>query len=538
MGRRGGGSGGFIGCWLVSAFVLFCLMVVWSLATPLGAASDEPAQIIKAAAVARGEFLGQPTQSTANSDRNHTGRAVMTVIVPATYGQSDVLANCYRHKVKVTAACAPGASQSGRLVAATTYVGRYPPLYYLLIGSPSLLWHSSAGIYLMRVLSGLVSSLLIGLAIAGAAVWGRSRLLLGGVVVATTPMVVFLSSVVNPSGMEIAASIAVWTLGLVLVRDRHEDPPTGLIVAFFVSACVLTATRSLSPLWLALIVLVLLCLEPQHCWQLLRRTSVRVGSAITALVTALSIVYIVAAQALAITASGIPLKASATAGTVINLYQGRASFYLNQTVGVFGWLDTPAPGAVVFLVGILVVGLLWLAFATARRRETVVLIGILVASVVLPIAIDVKNALQLHSDVWQSRYAMPLYVGVPLVAAAVAGRRRTIRDVPARRMIVIIAVVVAGCQWACYFVALHRYTVGGNGPVSITLHRAGGWTPPLPAALLLGLALVAVVAYAWTVLRLAGGGDHPTTPAVEDVAPEAAGAGPAEEPAPVPTTGH
>lgn len=59
MGALRGDRLGFSTCWAISTLVLFGLMVTWSFATPLGAASDEPAQIIKAAAVARGEFLGQ-----------------------------------------------------------------------------------------------------------------------------------------------------------------------------------------------------------------------------------------------------------------------------------------------------------------------------------------------------------------------------------------------------------------------------------------------------------------------------------------------
>jgi hypothetical protein len=496
----------FIACWLLSALVFFALTMAWSFATPLGAASDEPAQIIKAAAVARGEFLGQPTVPANNADRQHLGRAVMTVIVPATYGRDSDLANCYRHKPNVTAACAPGATTSGQLESATTYVGRYPPFYYLVVGLPSLVWHSSTGIYMMRVLSGAASALLLGLALAAAAVWGRSRLLVGGVVVAATPMVVFLGSVVNPSGLEITASIATWTTGLVLALDRRDEPPKGLIAAFISCACVLTVTRSLSPLWLALIVATLVCLEPGGCWKLLRMRQIRIGGVILVVMAALGTIYITAFDALAITASGIPLKSGATVSTVVNLYQARASFYLTQTVGVFGWLDTSAPWPIVFLVGLAVIGLIWLALATALRRHVAVLIGVLGIALVLPIAIDVKNALALHSDVWQSRYAMPLYVGIPLIAATLAGRRKAIGTAPARRIVVGIGVLLCGSQLVCFYVALHRYTVGINGPVSLLLHRSGGWSPPVPPIVLLGLATVIIASYAWLVIRLAGEG--------------------------------
>jgi hypothetical protein len=46
-----------LGIWLVSTSILFCLSVAWSFATPIGAAQDEPSQLVKASSVARGEIV-------------------------------------------------------------------------------------------------------------------------------------------------------------------------------------------------------------------------------------------------------------------------------------------------------------------------------------------------------------------------------------------------------------------------------------------------------------------------------------------------
>jgi hypothetical protein len=43
--------------WLLSTGILFCLCAAWSLATPIGAAQDEPSQLVKAASVVRGEII-------------------------------------------------------------------------------------------------------------------------------------------------------------------------------------------------------------------------------------------------------------------------------------------------------------------------------------------------------------------------------------------------------------------------------------------------------------------------------------------------
>ncbi len=504
----------FSTCWLLSALVLFALMVAWSFATPLGAASDEPTQIVKAAAVARGEFLGQPTGHQLETRVGHEGRAVMTVLVPAAYAQDADLALCYRHHPKRSAACAPAAGTSDRLVATTTYVGRYPPLYYLITGLPSRYLHSGGGIYFMRTLSALASALLLGLALTIAATLSRSRILIGGIALAATPMVIFLGSVINPSGLEVSASIAAWTTGLVLVLERASAPPTRLLVAFAVSGCILESTRGLSPLWLLLIAVTLVALEPRRCWELIRQRAVQIAAACVVVTGIVATAYIVLAQASAITPSGIPLPAHSTILSVADLFGSHSTGYVTQIIGDFGWLDTPAPFLAVFLIGAAIIGLLWLSFATSRRGHAAVLVGVLVAALIVPMAIDIKNALQIHNDVWQSRYTLPLYLGVPLVAAAISGRRKTIQSSHIRIMIVGTASTVAFCQFICFFSALHRYTAGLHGGLDPLARGRGIWAPPIPAVVLLVFAALATGLYGWWIVRL----DRSRSPAPSETA--------------------
>ena len=225
----------------------------------------------------------------------------------------------------------------------------------------------------------------------------------------------------------------------------------------------------------------------------------KIGAAVVITGGVLATLYILLAQATAITASGIPLSPHATAATVANLYVGRAPFYASQIIGVFGWLDTPAPLLVLLAIGAGIAGVAWLAFTTALRRHSAVLAGVLIASVFVPMAIDIRNALQIHNDVWQSRYAMPLYVGVPLVAAAIAGRSNAIKPTVARRWIVTVAIAVAGSQFVCFFMTLRRYVVGVNGGFNIFQHAHGGWSPPLPAAMCIVAAAVIAALYGWMI---------------------------------------
>ena len=57
----------------------------------------------------------------------------------------------------------------------STYVGRYPPLYYAIVGLPSLAWHTDVAGYLMRLVSGLLSVLFLGPAAAGFCLSGLAR---------------------------------------------------------------------------------------------------------------------------------------------------------------------------------------------------------------------------------------------------------------------------------------------------------------------------------------------------------------------------
>ena len=63
----------------------------------------------------------------------------------------------------------------------------------------------------MRLISGLLTALFIGLAIGISATWSNRRLLLLAVVTATTPMLLVFGSAVNPSGLEMASALCAWT---------------------------------------------------------------------------------------------------------------------------------------------------------------------------------------------------------------------------------------------------------------------------------------------------------------------------------------
>ena len=151
--------------WLVTFAPLVLISVAWSLAMPLRAAPDESAHIVRAAAIVRGEWIGR-------SAGPYRSPAETSVRVPGTFVLGGHL--CYVFKPAVPAGCQPPVRSSDAETATATYVGHYPPLFYLAVGWPSLLTSSTAAVYLMRVLGGVLCSGFVALAIASALRWSRS----------------------------------------------------------------------------------------------------------------------------------------------------------------------------------------------------------------------------------------------------------------------------------------------------------------------------------------------------------------------------
>src|ERR1700677_3250642 len=174
----------------VVVFVLaFVNMAVWSLATPFFASPDEPAQVARAVALVHGQLIGK----TVRNDGNPT----TDITIPTVYAAGSAYAGCFAFKDTVPASCAPRLTQSKAAVRPTTYVGRSPPLYYAIVGLPSLFTASSDGLYAMRLVSALLNAVFLALAALSVAAWSRSRFLLVGLLVAATPMTYFLGGVVN-----------------------------------------------------------------------------------------------------------------------------------------------------------------------------------------------------------------------------------------------------------------------------------------------------------------------------------------------------
>ena len=461
---------------------LSVLSGLWSIATPISAAPDEPAHFIKAASVVRGQFIGK--SSPAGS----------VVQVPEYIARTQAV-TCFAFHPEVTAACSPADPSPGdAIVDATTTAGLYNPVYYVLTGWPSLLFHDATGLYAMRIVSDILSSLFLAIGAVQLLSLRRRMLPLLGFAVAVTPMMLFLDGSENPNSLEAAAALATFVTMYMVVR--HHDPRLlpARAMAVLVTAGIGVTMRGLSPLWIAIALFApLTLLRADTAKDLVRSKWVWVTTAVLAAAAAFAIVWILATNSLgsAFVADGnaaVPgTGATPAAGFAVILF---GTFdYAKGLVGVFGWLDTPSPLAVFFAWAGFFGALFLVSVAVTRGRSRAMVLSAVGALVVLP---PVLQAVYIHNGgiIWQGRYGLPLFVCVVLTMALLTSEQLPELAVgTARALAITVATAWTLSQFYAFATALRRYAVGLTGSLGAFL-RDPSWSPPLgvlPSLVLFGV---------------------------------------------------
>ena len=482
--------------WLTAFAVLFVAAVAWSFASPLGSAPDEPAHLDRAASLVRGQLLGTPLPHPTRAQRG-----TVTVKVPEVFASLANDVGCYQFKSLVPAGCQRPLVPSRKDVLTQTYVGRYPPLYYAIVGLPTLVFVSVKGIYAARVLSGALSAAMLALAVASLARCRAAPLLAAGLGLAVTPMALYLASVLNPNGLEISSAVSAWAAAMALATAPPGEVTSSSVSTFGFSLVVLLLARPLSPLWALAVAAALALVGLRSSWrEVLRLAASRawLGGCVAACAAA-SAWDLYANPFLTEPGSPVPPHTSET-GVVVMAVE-RLDLLVSSSIGFFGWLDTPSPEAVV-VAWLGVLGLLVLSGAAlGKARGVVVLVGTLAAWVVVPVAAAVVEA-RSEGILGQGRDYMALAVGVPVVAGTIAGERFADRQA-ALRLVSIVVGLLAASQLADFYGALRRFTVGLDGPLDAFSKVPGGWRPPVPGIALVVAYGLAMAAFAVTLRRAA-----------------------------------
>jgi Predicted membrane protein (DUF2142) len=483
------------GQFLVTFALVAVLTGLWGLATPLFANADEPAHVVRAASIARGELVGK----TPRSDQL---KGYTLVRLPTVYEDAGRDLNCFARKPNRDASCDTFTGSESRTKEMLTEAGRHPPAYYAVVGGVSRIWPSASGaVYLMRLTTVVLTALFVAFAVRALSRMASPRVALVGLAVALTPMVLSFGSAVNPTALETAAAIATWACGLVLVSKLREGkgPDRGLVIQLGIAASSLVLARQISMFWLGFIALILAGILGKEPLRRLWRTSIaRIWAAVVAGCAAAQLLWIVLADGLDLSVP-IGFEPTLSNDELIRETVGRAGGFYLEMLGNLGWLDTKLPGLTYLLLTAALGALVLLAVAVGIRPYVIGMLAAVVLTVVVPIVLEAWQY-DGYGLYWQGRYTLPIAVGVPLLAVCAlqseTGRRVVLRGwfIPALGGMLVVAHLLA------FYQALRRWSVGANGPVLYWLHPE--WTSIVPQFLLIGAYSAVFVAF---VVWLLGG---------------------------------
>lgn len=484
-------------------FLAAAISGVWSVGTPFWSAPDGVAHGLYAYSLAHGHLWPQRTTVEVG-----TGAGGAVTPVPEGLFQSARSVGCMAFHPEISASCITAPTEDPTTVDFVNPAGRYLPLYYFAAGLPSLLVDQAHAPWAMRVIPILLSALLISWAVTGALTFKRPSVAVAGVVASVSPMVLYLSGVLNPNSAEICGMIALCSCSLAFVNEPDSRIGQIMLRRAMIAAFIVATTRLLSPVWIVVWFLAFAALSNKGIWMaLFKRINFKwVLFAFSGCV--LSVVWL---QFSDISHFQNEPKFDYSWGLRYSLSQqwiDRTT--IHQEVGTFGWLDTLLPQGSVNLYFFAAVLMIAASLVFLRFREAAVVIGLALAQYFLPI---ILQAMQWNTNgaVWQGRYSLPLTILVPITALALASRSTDHVGRVKRNLTWFMPLgvtILIFVQVESYFVQLRRNTGGFPGG-SI---QNGPWQPQLPPLVLIALLICCAASIVALVARLAwidAAGDRP-----------------------------
>jgi hypothetical protein len=310
--------------------------------------------------------------------------------------------------------------------------------------------------------------------------------------VATTPMVVFLSATLNPSGFEITSALALAAALIRLSREDGRDPWLWTISA--VAGVILALSRTQGPLWILLILGIVVAISgAQRSLRIISQVpwSGPAGVAILAAILLNRSWEHLYGPTLIFDPT--PLGESLRDG--LRQLPG----ILRQQIGIFDYLEIGMPMFAYALWSAFAVALGLTALVVGTRRHRLLLLMALAAALALPVLL-VATTMRHTGFGLQGRYVLPFSIVVPLLAGEILVRRYERLGVRnAQRLFLSVAAGTAAVQLIAWWANARRFAVGQRGPWwfpgSAEWNPPWGWWPWLTVAaagtcLLIATALV------------------------------------------------
>jgi len=419
--RRGGWRHRLAPLPIVFGLAYALLFAGWVGGDPPFAAPDEWSHYLRTLGVADGHLIGAPfTYELGPTASDHDRRtyawindAARLVRVPP--GLFIPGFDCNAGRPDRSAACLYALAAGREEVIEPTPVGNYQPLPYLLPALVIGLAHDPyAADRLGRTASALACWLCLALALR--LLWDGRAVSLVGLLLALSPMVIFIGAALTPSGLEIMSGLLFAAALLRLWRE--EGAGAGYWLVAGVAGAMLALSRSTGPLYVALDLLVFAALVGPRGLRgrvRARRPGVVAGGAIIAVGVVLSRLWERAyGSHLRIDPADIP----AQLGPAL----ARVPVIMLENVGVFGSLDTVLPfrSAAIWVAAL--GATVALALLAGTRWERFVLAATTLGNLVVIFAFSVILVVGTTFDV-QGRHILPLAVMVPLLAGELLARR-------------------------------------------------------------------------------------------------------------------
>ncbi len=469
---------------LLAGFVL--LSAAWLFSTPPGSAPDEHAQYLRALGISEGQLLGPREPLTPSAVANladggspaaeqtwidHDRRGV---VVPAALSPPG-------------AACIGRRDTSGRCIE-VSYTGDYYPVGYLLpaVGvSAAHTWQTA--LFLARV--GSLVQVLMFLVLALILTGPGSGWRLVGLLAATTPMVLFIGSMMNPDGLEIAANLAFFA-GLLRLRLDPAGFPRWAWASLVVSGAVTVLAWQLGPWFVAVDIAVwaaLMGADGLRALYTIRRRHVLGAGAVMVGATVLFVAYGRAA--------GV-LHSSVTFASPLSALHGglrQLGPALIGAVGDFGAQNVPLPGSMIRGWWVAVIALVAVGVWLGKRPERRVLVVAAALGLAFPV-VFFAFSYRLSGFGLEGRYVLPILAITPMLAGdVIESARGRLDEVGVAGLWRAGLVAFALFQLGAWWVNAHHYARLG-------LLGAGTlWSPPLGwrfwlVVALLGAAAIAIAA--------------------------------------------
>jgi Predicted membrane protein (DUF2142) len=460
------------------------LVAAWIAGTQPFGAPDEASHYVRALSITNGHILGRkvvytgfPLSPAEEAWANHITRAVMVPArltppnVPCMNGKPNVLGSCLEDIVG----------------------GNYPPLPYLLPAAGLAVSHdTSTAIWVARAASALPALAFLLLAVA--LLWSGTGWSVLGLLAATSPLVLWVSSILNPSGMQITACLA-FAAALIRIARAPAQAPRWTWLAFVAGgvAGILAAPIGLEFVIFDLALFAALLGRPGL--RELRGTTERWvlwGSALTLLAAGVAALIYSRVAGFAATFRISPL------GHGLHVGLTQLSPVLRGAVGIFGALTVFLPLGAYWIWWLVVLSLLAAAIWLGDRRDRAVTVAVAALAVAFPVLFDAW-IVRFTGFGLQAREVLPPLMLIPLVAGEVVYRNssRIVQRLSAKTLFgAAIGLVAVFQAYAWWYDA--RITAGAPGTIRFYAHATwsppGGWAPWIACAALGTVALLAFAA--------------------------------------------